>query len=89
MIKEALASKKYWKGVLWSGLLFILIISVFELAIPLYRLGLQKFLATYFSTERWPRFLVSRFVGGLLYGMIITFASFRRMKKEQRTDSIH
>ncbi len=81
MFREIISSKKYWVSTVLLGLGFVIIYSVIEHISEIIRVPFDQFIDTNFSNGRWIRFLISRIVGGLLYGMIMAY--FFEMKKHK------
>lgn len=81
MTQEILTSKKYWRSVLFIGVVFIIIYSCFEYLMQHSSGSWQDFVNTRIANGHWVRYLISRLVGGLLYGMIMAYYFERRKRK--------
>ncbi|WP_103072431.1 hypothetical protein [Aquimarina sediminis] len=84
MIATILSSKKYWISVCFVGLGFIIIFSVIEYFM---QYGVQTwdvFIKERIENQQWMRYLLSRIVGGLVYGMIMGYYFELRKRKSNR-----
>ncbi len=84
MVKEILLSKRYWISVLYISIGFIIIFSVIEHIMAYKGLSWDLFVQDRLSNGKWIRYLISRIVGGLLYGMIMGYYFELRKKKSNR-----
>lgn len=84
MFKEIIASKKYWKSTLLLGIGFVVVFSVIEHFLQYKGIAFETFKQDKIEGGRWIRFLLSRIVGGLLYGMILGYYFELRKRKEKR-----
>ncbi len=83
MFKEILFSKKYWLTVGFIGVGFILVYSIIEHMMQ-YGISLDTFYEERIENGKWVRYLISRLVGGLLYGMIMGYYLELRKRKSNR-----
>lgn len=79
MFVSIVKSKRYWKSVLLLALAFILIFSIIEHFIEYKRIAWDQFTEDKIENYQWIRYLISRLIGGLFYGMIMGY--FFEMKK--------
>ncbi|MBQ4818454.1 hypothetical protein [Aquimarina sp. MMG016] len=84
MLKAIISSKKYWKSVLFIGVGFIMIFSLIEHIMQYGGLAWEIFIEEKISNGRWLRYLVSRLMGGLMYGMIMAYYFELRKHKSNR-----
>ncbi|UZO82487.1 hypothetical protein NBT05_08425 [Aquimarina sp. ERC-38] len=82
-MKVVLSKKSYWKSVLFLGLKFIVIFSILEYVFNYGWTGFKDVYTNIFAYGQWKRFILSRLVGGLLYGMILGFYFHNKQLKEQ------
>ncbi|WP_025741113.1 hypothetical protein [Aquimarina pacifica] len=73
MLKVILTSKRYWKTTLFLALGFMVVFSLIEHFMSYRALAIDSFLEDKIEEGRWIRFLISRIVGGLIYGMIMGY----------------
>ncbi len=73
MFVSILKSKNYWKTTVFLALGFIVVFSCIEHFMSYKTLAIDAFLEDKIHEGRWVRFLISRIVGGLLYGMIMGY----------------
>jgi len=81
MVKSIISSKSYWKSVSYIGLGFMLIYSILEHVMEYKGISIKSFIIDKIDNENWMRFLTSRIVGGLLYGMIMAYYFELRKRK--------
>lgn len=79
MFKDIISSKKYWVSVCVIGLVFILILSVVEHVMEFGGLAWDQFLQQKILYGQWKKYVISRLVGALTYGMIMSY--YVTMKK--------
>lgn len=84
MLVSILSSKKYWISVCFIGIGFIIIFSVIEYFLQYGGQTWSTFIKDRIEGGRWVRFLISRIVGGLLYGMIMGYYFELRKRKSKR-----
>lgn len=84
MLKAIISSKKYWKSVLFIGVGFIIIFSLIEHIMQYGGLAWEIFIEEKINNGRWLRYLVSRLMGGLMYGMIMAYYFELRKHKSNR-----
>lgn len=82
MIKTILFSKKYWYSVFFLALGFIVIFSLIEHFSEYRTINIEGFVADKLSGGKWIRYMLSRLVGGILYGMILGY-HFEKRKRER------
>ncbi|WP_299431720.1 hypothetical protein [uncultured Aquimarina sp.] len=83
MFRSIISSKKYWISVLLLGLVFIVFFSVIEHFMQYKGLAFDTFLEEKIHNSRWVRYLLSRIVGGLVYGMILGYYFELRKRKRK------
>jgi len=83
MFKEIICSRKYWASTMLLGVGFVLLYSAIEHLSEFVRLPFNQFIANNFSEGRWIRYLISRLVGGLSYGMIMAYFFEKRKHKSK------
>lgn len=83
MFRSIISSKKYWISVLLLGLVFILLFSVIEHFMQYRGLAFDAFIDEKINNGRWVRYLMSRIVGGLMYGMILGYYFELRKRKQK------
>ncbi len=76
MFKEIISSKEYWKSVLVTGLMFIIIFSLI-MVIFQYSFNLEEFSQQNLKDGKWMRYLISRIIGGLIYGCFMGYVVHR------------
>jgi len=81
MFKDIVTSKKYWKTTVFLALGFIVIFTFIEFMMSYDEAGANAFLEERIHNGKWVRFLISRIVGGLLYGMIMGYYFEIKRKK--------
>ncbi|WP_299214928.1 hypothetical protein [uncultured Aquimarina sp.] len=84
MFKSIVSSKRYWVSVLLLGLVFIVLFSVIEHLMQYGGLALDTFIDEKINNGLWIRYLLSRIVGGLLYGMILGYYFELRKRKSNQ-----
>ncbi|MBW1294309.1 hypothetical protein [Aquimarina litoralis] len=84
MFKSILSSKRYWISVARLGVAFILLISLIEYLKYYFGNGSEAFLAVKINNGLWVRYLLSRVLGGLAYGMIQAYYFERRKHKSNQ-----
>ncbi|GAA4274129.1 hypothetical protein U6A24_00675 [Aquimarina gracilis] len=91
IFKEILSSKKYWISVSFIGLGFIIVFSIIEIILSITghfmqygELTMDSFVNEKINEGKWFRYLISRVVGGLLYGMIVAYYFELRKRKSKR-----
>ncbi len=81
MFKTIITSKKYWLSVGLLGIAFVIVYSVIVHFRDVARLGFGTFITETLGEGRWKRYLLSRIVGGLLYGAVMAY--FFEMRKQK------
>jgi len=81
MFKDIITSKKYWLSVSFIGIGFIIVFSVIEHMMQNGGFAIGTFLQDKVESDKWMRYLVSRLVGGLMYGMIMAYYFEVRKRK--------
>ncbi|WP_299255753.1 hypothetical protein [uncultured Aquimarina sp.] len=84
MIKSIISSKRYWVSVLLLGLVFVVLFSVIEHFMQYGGLALDTFVDKKINNGLWIRYLLSRIIGGLLYGMILGYYFELRKRKSNQ-----
>ncbi len=84
MLKSILSSKKYWITVSYIGIGFMIIYSIVEHMMTYGGLAIDSFAEERIHNGRWVRYVLSRLVGGLLYGMIMGYYLELRKRKSNR-----
>ncbi|WP_299312188.1 hypothetical protein [uncultured Aquimarina sp.] len=84
MIKSIISSKRYWFSVLLLGLVFVVLFSVIEHFMQYGGLALDTFVDEKINNGLWIRYLLSRIIGGLLYGMILGYYFELRKRKSNQ-----
>ncbi|MEW7277177.1 hypothetical protein ABW636_01115 [Aquimarina sp. 2201CG1-2-11] len=84
MFTAVLSSKKYWISVCFIGLGFIIIFSGIEYFMQYGLTKWDNFIAERIDNGLWARYLLSRIVGGILYGMIMGYYFEARKRKSNR-----
>ena len=84
MLKEIFSSERYWKSVLKLGFLFIVVWSIVEHVAAFKGINIEGFMELNINNGRWFRYLWSRLVGGLIYGLVASFVFQRRRIIESR-----
>lgn len=84
MFKEIISSKRYWASVLFMGLGFIIIFSVIVHIMQYRGIDIHSFIQDNISDKKWIRYLISRLVGGLIYGMIMSYYLVGVKRKSKR-----
>lgn len=84
MFKEIISSKRYWTSVCFFGLGSILVFSVVEHIMQYGGFTIGTFLEDKIQNGRWVRYLISRLVGGLLYGGIMMYYFESRKRKSNQ-----
>ncbi|MFD2564265.1 hypothetical protein [Aquimarina rubra] len=81
MFTSIISSKRYWVSVLLLGLVFVVLFSVIEHLMQYGGLAWDTFMDEKIKNGLWVRYLLSRIVGGLLYGMILGYYFELRKRK--------
>ncbi len=84
MFSAIISSKRYWITVLYIGLGFIVIFSIIEHFMQYGGVDMDTFIKERIENGQWIRYLLSRFAGGLLYGMIMGYYFELRKQKSNR-----
>ncbi len=84
MIADIISSKKYWITVCFIGIGFIIIFSSIEHLMQYGGIAFDSFLKEKIENGRWIRYVLSRLVGGLLYGMIMGYYFELKKRKSNR-----
>ncbi len=84
MFVTILSSKKYWMSVSFIGIGFIFIYSIIEYFMQYSTLGWEAFITERIANQNWVRYIISRIVGGVLYGMIMAYYFELRKLKSKR-----
>ena len=84
MLVSIISSKKYWISVCFIGLGFVFMFSLVEYFMQYGISFLDTFLEQRIYNQQWVRFLLSRLVGGLAYGMIMGYYFELRKRKSNR-----
>jgi len=83
MLKQILSSENYWRSAFRLGFLFILVWSLVEFA-GKYSFSLDVFSQEIIEKGLLFRYIRSRLVGGIFYGLLVAFPFQRRKIIEQR-----
>ncbi|WP_132065764.1 hypothetical protein [Aquimarina spinulae] len=84
MFASILSSKKYWSSVCFIGFGFIIIFSVIEYFMQYSSSTWSIFIEERINHQQWIRYIISRIVGGLIYGMIMGYYFELRKRKSNR-----
>ncbi|WP_108802012.1 hypothetical protein [Aquimarina sp. Aq107] len=84
MFKSIISSKKYWKSVFLLGLVFVVLFSVIEHLMQYGGLAFDTFIDEKINNGLWVRYITSRVIGGLTYGMILGYYFELRKRKSNR-----
>ncbi len=84
MLRAILSSKRYWLTVIYVGLGFVIIFSVIEHLMQHGGIAFDSFVKEKNNNGQWVRYVVSRVVGGLLYGMIMGYYFELKKRKSNR-----
>ncbi|WP_405208103.1 hypothetical protein [Aquimarina sp. LLG6339-5] len=84
MFKSIISSKRYWKSVLLLGLVFVVLFSVIEHLMQYGGLVFDTFIDEKINNGLWVRYITSRVIGGLTYGMILGYYFELRKRKSNR-----
>lgn len=84
MFRSIISSRKYWSTVLLLGLGFIIVFSVIEHFMQYKGVALDTFMNEKINNGLWIRYVLSRIVGGMLYGMILGYYFELRKRKSNR-----
>ncbi|AXT51194.1 hypothetical protein D1818_10295 [Aquimarina sp. BL5] len=84
MFKSIISSKRYWVSVLFLGLIFIIPFSVIQYLMEYGGLAFDTFIEEKINNGFWVRYLLSRIVGGLSYGMILGYYFELRKRKSNQ-----
>ncbi|AXT58767.1 hypothetical protein J8L88_09270 [Aquimarina sp. MMG015] len=79
-----MSSKRYWKSVLLLGLVFVVLFSIIEHLMQYGGLAFDTFIDEKINNGLWVRYITSRVVGGLTYGMILGYYFELRKRKSNR-----
>jgi len=83
LFKEIIASESYWRSAFRLGLLFVIVWTIIEF-IGKYSFSIEVFTNKIIDTGLLYRYINSRLVGGLLYGVLVAFPFQRRKILEQK-----
>jgi hypothetical protein len=84
MFTSILSSKKYWSSVCFIGFSFIIIFSIIEFFMQYSSSTWDTFIEKRINNQQWVRYMASRIVGGLIYGMIMGYYFELRKRKSNR-----
>ncbi len=84
MLKAIILSKRYWVTVCVVGLGGIIVFSVIEHFMQYGGIDAASFVEDKISNGQWLRYLISRLVGVLAYGMIMGYYLEKRKRKSNR-----
>jgi len=84
MFFSIISSKKYWATVGFIGLGFVIIFSIIEHFMHFNGIAFSAFVEERVADGRWIRYVLSRLVGGLTYGMIFGYYLEFRKRKSNR-----
>jgi len=84
MFKSIISSKKYWISVLFLGLFCTIFLSVIEYFMYYGNLGIDAFLDEKINNGVWKRYILSRIVGVVSYGMIVGYYFELKKRKSNR-----
>ncbi|WP_459210712.1 hypothetical protein [Aquimarina rhabdastrellae] len=82
-MKEMITSKLYWKSVMITGIMFAVVFSIIMFLIN-HGFDFESFQQTKLAEGRWKRYIVSRIVGGFVYGLFMGFVSFKKSKEKAK-----
>ena len=86
MFKQIMSSDIYWRSVIRLGLLFIVVWSII-VHLREYGFDFSGFKTNIIDNGLFFRYVRSRIVGGLIYGMIAAFIFQRRKIIENRRNN--
>jgi len=81
VFKEILLSRNYWKSVILLGLFFIVVFSIVEHFMQYGDFAWETFLNERIAQQKWVRYVLSRLVGGVIYGMLMAY--FFELRKQK------
>ncbi len=84
MFKDVISSKKYWTSVIFVGLGGIFVFSIIEHIMQYQGIDIHSFIQNNISDKKWIRYLTSRLVGALIYGMIVSYYLVGVKRKSKR-----
>lgn len=84
MLRSIISSKKYWVSVILIGFGFVIIFSLIEHFMQYGGVAFDAFVKEKINNGKWVRYLLSRIVGGLLYGMIMSYYFELRKRKSNQ-----
>jgi|GEM_PF-4099391 len=80
MVLTLLKSRPFWWDVIKMGFTFVIFFTFFEYLMSIFRSDFATFVQNNFAKENLGVFLLSRLVGGLFYGVWITYGKRRKAK---------
>ncbi len=83
MFKTILSSENYWRSVLRLAFLFAIVFAV-VVYVGEAKFDWEYFSAKYINEGRWFTFFRSRVLGGLVYGLFVSYFFQRRKILEDR-----
>ncbi|MGY3791303.1 hypothetical protein [uncultured Aquimarina sp.] len=84
MFKTIISSKRYWITVLRLGLIAMILLGFVTHIMEYGGITSDTFMDDKINNGRWVRYLISRAVGGLAYGMIQGYYFELRKHKSNR-----
>lgn len=84
MFKQIMQSESYWRSVIRLGFLFVIVFAIVEHIGQHKGLNFQAFKTEIIDQGLLFRYLRAKIVGGLLYGLIISYVFQRRKIIESR-----
>lgn len=84
MFSSIILSKKYWISVCFIGFGFVFIFSLIEYFMQYGLSTLETFIEQRIHNKQWIRYVLSRLVGGLAYGMVMGYYFELRKRKSNR-----
>jgi len=84
MFTSIISSKRYWISVLVLALGFMLLFSLIEYVKDYGGITFDTFLEERIHNGLWVRYILSRIVGGLSYGMIFGYYIELKKRKSNR-----
>lgn len=84
MFKQIMSSEAYWRSVIRLGFLFVIVFAIIEHIGQHKGLDFDAFKKEIIESGMFFTYLRSKVVGGLLYGLIISFVFQRRKIIESR-----
>lgn len=78
MFLQIVRSRSFWTGVLRFGFIFIVVLSLIQFFFEYQGFHFGQFYSDKLANGQWPRYVISRLVGGFIYGFIMSYITQRR-----------